>query len=264
MAQNELTALQERLLEMIKWFHEYSISNELEYYAIGGTLLGAIRHHGFIPWDDDIDIGMPREHYARFQELMLNQLGRYRLETPMSPAKDFRYPASKLYDTATTLIEDMHPACRRGVYIDVFPLDGIGNTQEEAKKNYLRVDLINKLLATRNSKVRKARAWYKNAAICLSRIIPEVLINTKVLARRLDVLCAERPFESCEYVGNLLGNYGERELCPRWCVESLRCTLSRIQSFMVLNSQTSIFPVSMEIGELFLQSRRGACSTISA
>lgn len=216
MSQTELTALQRRLLEMIKWLHEYSTSNDLEYYAIGGTLLGAIRHHGFIPWDDDIDVGMPREHYIRFQELMLNQSGQYRLETPMSPAKDYRYPASKLYDTTTTLVENMHPICKRGVYIDVFPLDGIGDTQEEAEKNYSRLDFLNKLLATRNSKVRKTRAWYKNAAICLSRMIPEALVNTKELSRRLDSLCAEHPFDSSEYVGNLLGNYGDRELCPKW------------------------------------------------
>ena len=50
---------------MLKWFHAFCEEHHLRYYALGGTMLGAARHHGFIPWDDDIDVGMPRNDYTR-------------------------------------------------------------------------------------------------------------------------------------------------------------------------------------------------------
>ena len=74
--------LQESLLKMLHWFHDYCIEHDLTYYVLGGTLLGAVRHHGFIPWDDDVDIGMPRDDYERLMELLSSQEGNYLLETP--------------------------------------------------------------------------------------------------------------------------------------------------------------------------------------
>ena len=67
---NGLTVLQEKLLVMFKWFHDFCIKHKLRYYALGGTMLGAVRHNGFIPWDDDIDLGMPRKDYQRFVKLI--------------------------------------------------------------------------------------------------------------------------------------------------------------------------------------------------
>lgn len=206
--------MQSKLLEMMAWLHEFCIENQINYYAIGGTLLGAMRHHGFIPWDDDIDVGMPRRDYIRFQELTRNLTGRYVVETPQSSAPDYRYPATKLYDTTTTLVEDMHPRCKRGVYIDVFPLDGLGDYSLSQRVHFARIHFMSMLLATRLSKVRPARAWYKNAAIRLSGCVPEALLNAKALSRYIDHLSARYDFSSSRVVGNLLGNYGAREVVP--------------------------------------------------
>ena len=64
--------LQKRLLEMMHWFHSFCVNNNLRYYALGGTMLGAARHQGFIPWDDDLDIGMPRKDYDTLSALLQN------------------------------------------------------------------------------------------------------------------------------------------------------------------------------------------------
>ncbi|MDE6558154.1 MAG: LicD family protein, partial [Clostridia bacterium] len=87
-----MSELQQRLLDMLKWFHAFCVEHNLRYYALGGTLLGAVRHKGFIPWDDDIDVGMPRKDYNRFIKLMKNADGQsvFRLETPLEN-KDFVY-----------------------------------------------------------------------------------------------------------------------------------------------------------------------------
>ena len=75
--------MQIKLLEMMKWFHEYCVEEGLRYYALGGTMLGALRHKGFIPWDDDLDIGMPRKDYQKLESIFVNSNGiNYLLETP--------------------------------------------------------------------------------------------------------------------------------------------------------------------------------------
>lgn len=55
---NKLNEMQSMMLDMVKWFHNFCHINGIVYYVIGGTMLGAARHHGFIPWDDDIDVGI--------------------------------------------------------------------------------------------------------------------------------------------------------------------------------------------------------------
>lgn len=62
--------LKQKLTEMLAWFHNYCVEHNLRYYVLGGTMLGAVRHKGFIPWDDDIDVGMPRADYEKFAQLM--------------------------------------------------------------------------------------------------------------------------------------------------------------------------------------------------
>lgn len=68
-----MTEQQQRLLDILEWFHSFCVENGLRYYMIAGTLLGAIRHGGFIPWDDDIDVGMPRRDYERLREIASTQ-----------------------------------------------------------------------------------------------------------------------------------------------------------------------------------------------
>jgi lipopolysaccharide cholinephosphotransferase len=95
--------LQKKLFEMLKWFDAFCRQYELKYYAVGGTLLGAVRHHGFIPWDDDVDIAMPRADYDRFSQIMEAKIhDHYILETAHSDDRDFCFPYMKLYDINTT------------------------------------------------------------------------------------------------------------------------------------------------------------------
>ena len=70
MIQEELKKLQDTQLKMMDLIHDFCVKNDIKYYMIGGTLLGAVRHKGFIPWDLDIDIAMMREDYNKFKKLL--------------------------------------------------------------------------------------------------------------------------------------------------------------------------------------------------
>lgn len=111
------------LLELLDYFVKVCEENGLKYYLGGGSVLGAVRHKGMIPWDDDIDIDMPREDYERLQELPDSIWGsNYRLAS-WKKTHNYRYDFLKLESLNTTLIEKIHPNYVGGLFIDVFPLD---------------------------------------------------------------------------------------------------------------------------------------------
>ena len=112
------------LIEILNCFVSFCEENNLNYMLEGGTLLGAIRHKGFIPWDDDIDIAMPREDYERMHQIIRKKPlpSRYRLESLQygnSP-----YPFAKIVDTKTVIVNS-GSTLHKSLWIDVFPLDGI-------------------------------------------------------------------------------------------------------------------------------------------
>ncbi len=214
--ESNLSDLQKKLLDILKWVSDFCNENGLKYYILYGTLLGAVRHKGFIPWDDDIDIGMPRPDYERFLKITKDKkFGNYVVEGIDTEKSDFFYGYTKIYDTSTTLTENNRYKIKRGIFLDVFPLDGIGNTKEEALKNYRPISLRYKLLLSRTCGINKNRKFYKNAAIVFSRFIPNFIINNKKLMLSIDSLCKSKDYNSCRYVGNLLGGLGENVIVER-------------------------------------------------
>lgn len=222
--------LKKILLDMLSWFHHFCVKNNVKYYALGGTLLGAVRHKGFIPWDDDIDLGLPREDYNRLIKLMENETGRYVLETPNQRKEGFVYSYCKLYDTQTTLVEHTRYKTRRGAYLDIFPIDGIGNTLEESYANFKQIDRINNLICTKTCALNKERKLYKNLAIIVGRCVPSFIVNWKKEIERVNKICESRPYSDSVYVGNLLGNWHEKEIAEReWFGEPILLDFENIK-----------------------------------
>ncbi len=208
-----MTTLQLKMLDMISYFHDFCYKHNIRYYVVGGTALGAARHNGFIPWDDDVDVGVPRSDYERLKKLTQNQtFGNYIFEYP-SNDKTFVYPYGKLYDSSTTLIESTRYKTKRGIFIDIFPLDGIGNTYEESVSNYKTIDRKVKILSTKICAWRKGRKFYKNICMILMRHLP--WNNEKKLRAQISQMSQVHSFEDCLYVANCVGNWHEKEIIKR-------------------------------------------------
>ncbi len=226
-----MTELQQKLLCMLKWFHDFCVEFNLRYYAIGGTILGAVRHKGFIPWDDDIDIGMPREDYNELIKYMQYPIKKnnYVLEIPLQ-SEDFVYQYCKLYDYTTTLIENNRYKTKRGIFLDIFPLDGIGNTLEESKKNFKTIDRMNNYILTKTCALSSHRKFYKNFAIVLSRYVP--FPKWQSTLRKLERVCTSRSFDNCTFVANLVGNWHEKEIIKReWMGRPILYDFENIQIY---------------------------------
>ena len=210
--------IQKKLLPMMEWFHQFCGANSIPYYMIGGTMLGAMRHGGFIPWDDDVDIGVPREDFDRMlkcaKELPLDS--QYIFESYHDGKEDFEYPFAKVYDTTTTLVENKRKRPKRGLYIDIFPIDGIkGTTKEEAFRSFKPLKKELNILAAITCEVREGRAWWKNLIVNVMGWFPWFGGGFRKTVNRIERLCKESGFYESNYVGNLVGLRREREIVPK-------------------------------------------------
>ena len=212
----DLSPMHTALLDMLQWFHSKCVENGLRYYVVGGTMLGTIRHKGFIPWDDDIDVAMPRKDYDIFiKKFSSKATSQYSVEVPEKCNLDYTYVYAKLYNTQTTLVEHRRKIVKRGIYIDIFPLDGIGNSINEAYENYKKIYRLNRLHDTMVCAFRKERKWYKNISIFLGRIVSPLFISERMVNMKITKKCMKYDFDESEYVGNLVGNWGYKEIMPR-------------------------------------------------
>lgn len=113
-------------LEILVKIDAFCKLHNISYFLDSGTLLGAVRHKGFIPWDDDIDILMPRDDYERFKNLFAQESSRYKVLS-YDTCDDYYYLFCKVVDTNTVLVEDLgrNKITDFGVYVDIFPIDGL-------------------------------------------------------------------------------------------------------------------------------------------
>ena len=132
----ERELLQATLTKMLADIHQTCIVNNIKYMMVGGTALGAIRHKGFIPWDDDIDIAMLREDWELFKEIFQGSLGdKYILEGPNYGNKDTKNTFGKVYLKNSEMVELQHintPYCN-GIYIDIFVYENMSDS------DYIRI-----------------------------------------------------------------------------------------------------------------------------
>ena len=120
-----IAELQNKMLDILKYYISICNNNQLRYWVGGGTCLGAIRHKGFIPWDDDLDVFMPREDYEKLWDIWKKTNSEKYILCRTTKEKNYLHRVMQLVDVTTTFINkrSVHEDIEHGVYIDIIPMD---------------------------------------------------------------------------------------------------------------------------------------------
>lgn len=157
-----LKKLQLLELEILKDFMNVCEEHDLVWFAFAGTAIGAIRHKGFIPWDDDIDIGMPRKDYEKLLRIFDERYSdKYAIGNPEYRPNYFGM-VGKIMLKGTRFIEEAYAGtdCEMGIYIDVFPFDNIPDEEKEREKQAKDVWFWSHLLLLRHvAQPHLPKAW---------------------------------------------------------------------------------------------------------
>lgn len=124
-----LLRLQQEILSILDDFLKICSENELEYFGIAGTAIGAIRHKGFIPWDDDIDIAMPRKDFERFLKLVTRQMGDRYFVLNAKTCSNYPLMTTRLVKKGTVFVEEVMKDidCPFGIFLDLYVLDNVSD-----------------------------------------------------------------------------------------------------------------------------------------
>ena len=184
-------------LDILSYFARFCEEHGLRYFLAYGTLIGAVRHKGFIPWDDDVDVQMPREDYNRLIEIFNDQKEIEHLTLVSPEDKISRHSMVKIIDTRTVKIEKSvdYKNGYLGIDIDVFPLDGQPVDKDAYEKWYNKLHKIYWFYLI--NIMDPAVSIKRRVAIPLIR----VLFNKKRLKKKADKLHAAYPYEISQYVG---------------------------------------------------------------
>ncbi len=187
-------------LDIMKDVHNFCVENNIKYTLQGGTLLGAIRHNGFIPWDDDIDIAMPRPDYERFCRTFTSQKG-YRLVCYQNDESFLMF--ARVCEMEKTCVKSVVPWTKiaTGVFIDIFPLDGAEDNRETAALRMKKIRRIfHRTLRARGSFLKWSEA--KGIVAKLKLIVKRIVYYRSNAFNVYDRLCKEIPYGSTNHYCN--------------------------------------------------------------
>ena len=226
MDNNALKLVQEHeifiLREILKIIDKY----KLRYYMLGGTLLGAVRHHGFIPWDDDIDIGIPRPDYEKFVEVIGDELkDPFAIHSLQSGLCEFSYYYVRIVDTRVKVLrKKAEKDVVLPIWVDVFPLDGVPEDERERKHWLKKARQLHK-------EFRISQFYYyyyttnvwkeKNGSIksLFRRFIGKTglyrLLNTERVWKKLDRQLKMYDYDKARRIINFCGFWGDKEMFPK-------------------------------------------------
>ncbi|WP_302306828.1 LicD family protein [Megamonas funiformis] len=199
--------IQKEELKILLEFDDFCKKNKLNYYLSGGTLLGAIRHKGFIPWDDDIDVCMPRPDYMRFLEIFPESYkDKYFLRCPEK--NNFPLPFIKLMNKdikikSLSISKDMES----NLWIDILPIDGLPEDINEVKKIYKKRYIYGTLLLLKFSKVGNFKLK-RRIQRYIGKLIAR-LCSDKFFRNKINKLVDIKNYDQYRYVGAVTwGMYG--------------------------------------------------------
>lgn len=211
---NNLEKLRIIELDILDEFVRICKKNDLNYYLAYGTLIGAVRHKGFIPWDDDIDVWMLREDYDKFAKIAQSQLNEKYFYQDYHTDPDYPYNFAKIRINGTKFVQaaidhiDMH----HGIYIDIFPLDGAVNDNKKMQMLLKKNKLLKILLSIISMDKKRSgikRNFLQRAAISIVKLF----FNKKSLHNKLEAVECTYEAKNSDYLIYQSSTYNKSKIC---------------------------------------------------
>lgn len=205
-----LNELKKEELNILYTFKSFCQKNGLRFYLAGGTLLGAIRHKGFIPWDDDIDVCMPRPDYEKLVQLYDNTDSRYQLRC--AEKNNFSAPYAKMVNINAHIKEKYSTNDDdKNLWIDIFPIDGLPEEISAVKDIYQSCDFYRTIYLLNFAKLGEGRSSFRKYMKYLLKPIAMLYGKSRCLAK-IQSIATKHEYENSKYVGAVTwGLYGVGE-----------------------------------------------------
>jgi len=218
---SRIDKLQQVDLNIVKEVVAICDRHNLSYYIIAGTLLGAIRHKGFIPWDDDIDLGMPRDDYEKFLEVSPSKLSGHLQVVNYKTDPTYMYYITRIRDVRTKVVETR--IGNDGKYthasIDIFPLDGSPNNKVLRNLYFFRIMFhraMTSLCYKDSIDPDRKRGLLERGLLWALKLLPiERVFDARKQKDKIDELMRRHKYCDSKYVGCLMGAYRTKEMLRR-------------------------------------------------
>lgn len=204
-----LSPLWEASLDIYRHIAIICEKHQLRYYATDGTALGAVRHKGFIPWDDDLDVSMPRPDYEKFIKIAERELPGYLKFANWKNTPEIDLLFGKIQETRRDVVESLEKSMgivlSNGLFVDIFPIDGFPNGKLNVWRIQVEDFILRQILWYRSAPMNaKLPRWKKCAKIfmgCLfSFIMPKLRTRQDILCK-YEKMCKRQEFDKCDYTG---------------------------------------------------------------
>ena len=219
--QNDNEKVQRLTIELLKVYIQICEKYHLKYYFTGGALIGVLRHHGFIPWDDDIDVGMPRKDYEKFLYIMeKNPIEGYGICNRYTNP-EWHFAMTQFVDLESEIVIHLAEKPRKAnIWLDVFPLDGLPFNKVHrwlrVKNVLLHRYLVQIAFIDTQVDANRKRPMLEKVVLSVCKVIPfGKLINANKVMTHMEKVLASSDFYQSQYAGNMLGRYREREVVPQ-------------------------------------------------
>lgn len=219
---SELRKLQLTILEIIKLFVQICERHHLRYFMVGGTMLGAIRHQGFIPWDDDVDMGMPRPDYEKFLTIVSDELPRTYSFLNYKSDENYKRYFSRIVNTNVEIYNASNTnEIMENAWLDIFPYDGMPKNKVCQKTHFwymtgwrllYHMSCFDELVNLN----RPGRPRYQQAIInFLHRTKLGHGFNTKKLMHRVEKELCKYDYDESDILVSFFGAYMTKEIIDK-------------------------------------------------
>lgn len=210
-------------LEIAKEIKKVCDENDIDYFIIGGTLLGAVRHKGFIPWDDDMDIGMTLDNYQKFLAVAPSKMDeRFFVQTNQTdPYYCNVFAKVRLRNTHMVEKVTENTGIQDGIFVDVFPYDKINEQKLKSKSYMLRLRMLGKMsMLKHNYNINGITE--NNAVRFFNNILKFIPISVDEIDRKLDSIFRESSYENdADYYIERDGMFRGNFVFPRYYFDNL-------------------------------------------